>query len=118
MKQTLMEYTPEICIIVLKRWSSIQSLQKNQKFVHYPLEQLNLSKWLANSTSQSSDSSMYHLVAVCNHMGSMNSGHYTCFCKNDNQHWYLYDDESVSMVPKEKVVTCHAYFLIYQLTQN
>lgn len=39
---------------------------------------------------------LYNLQAVILHRGSLNSGHYTCICKNsDKSGWLYYDDESV-----------------------
>ncbi len=39
---------------------------------------------------------VYDLYGVIIHRGSLNRGHYYSYCKNnDNQKWYLFDDELV-----------------------
>ena len=53
--------------------------------------------------------------AVCNHMGSLNGGHYTAFARNagDNQ-WYQYNDERVSRIAARDVAGPEAYVLYYE----
>ncbi|XP_022644966.1 ubiquitin carboxyl-terminal hydrolase 43-like isoform X2 [Varroa destructor] len=59
---------------------------------------------------------IYDLYAVCNHHGTMQTGHYTAFCKNPvNGLWYHYDDAIVSTVTDESHLTTRdAYILFYQ----
>ena len=42
-------------------------------------------------------------------------GHYYSYCKNylDNE-WYNYDDETVTKIDKNKLITKNAYMLFYQ----
>lgn len=65
--------------------------------------------------------SCYDLVAVVNHYGRMGFGHYTSFARNWNHttdelesQWYHYDDESVTPVQEEEVVSSSAYILFYR----
>lgn len=59
--------------------------------------------------------STYDLVAVCNHSGSLLSGHYTAVCRNPtNLQWYHYDDTAVSPVAESDVNSSNAYLLFYQ----
>ena len=68
----------------------------------------------AQTTSTVPMSTMYDLYAVCNHMGNMNSGHYTAFCRNQRDgQWYSYDDTQVNPISESKVVTNGAYMLFY-----
>jgi ubiquitin carboxyl-terminal hydrolase 8 len=67
----------------------------------------------------------YKLVAVCNHHGSANSGHYTATVVyggsgsgGDKENWYLCDDETVLLIPKGKVVIENAYILFYKKTPS
>ena len=46
-------------------------------------------------------------------MGNINSGHYTATIKNNNN-WYNYDDETITLLNNNKVITNKAYCLFYQ----
>jgi len=61
------------------------------------------------------DNNIYDLYAVCNHMGSMNSGHYTAFCYNpSNGCWYAYNDNQVDLISENThLITKAAYMLFY-----
>ena len=63
------------------------------------------------------ESFIYDLIAVCNHMGNVDYGHYIAFCRDTNDgvpRWFEYDDERVIEMKPENVVTEEAYMLIYQ----
>ena len=56
----------------------------------------------------------YDLYAVCNHYGSMSSGHYTAFCKNPvDGNWCSFDDECVQPITESQLVSNGAYLLFY-----
>jgi len=61
------------------------------------------------------DNNIYDLYAVCNHIGSMNSGHYTAFCCNpSNGCWYAYNDNQVDLIAENThLITKEAYMLFY-----
>jgi len=61
------------------------------------------------------DSGLYDLIAVCNHSGGLQSGHYTASCKNPvDKHWYSFDDSKVYPMRENHVVSSNAYILFYQ----
>ena len=61
------------------------------------------------------DCNIYDLYAVVNHKGSMQSGHYTAFCKNPVKgSWFSFDDTRVIPIPEESVISTDAYILFYQ----
>ncbi|XP_033115051.1 ubiquitin carboxyl-terminal hydrolase 31-like [Anneissia japonica] len=131
---------PDILILHLKRFQQTDSTRsKLNTLVQFPVSGLDLSQYqerrlqhgshtntLNTLTSwspwrqhrrrsmQYSDSNVYDLYAVCNHMGTLSGGHYTAFCKNptDNQ-WYNFDDTKVTPVQDDKVITKAAYILFY-----
>jgi len=71
-------------------------------------------KMVEESQYDSNKPLLYDLYGVINHYGSMNFGHYTSFCKNDNT-WKQYDDSNVSEMNNENdVVTDAAYVLFYK----
>lgn len=47
----------------------------------------------------------YSLFAVVQHKGSMESGHYTCYVKH-NQQWYLCDDAMIYLAQEAEVLSC------------
>lgn len=59
--------------------------RKQENYVNYPLDKLDLSLFLAKSESMKSTAKDYELYAVCNHYGTMESGHYTAFCRRNNK---------------------------------
>lgn len=69
---------PEILVIHLKRFSYSRFLKnKLETYVDFPIDNFELSPYIALRNGQSSNS--YMLYAVSNHYGSMGGGHYTAF---------------------------------------
>tara|TARA_B110000971_G_scaffold220808_1_gene265574 strand:+ start:1263 stop:2315 length:1053 start_codon:yes stop_codon:yes gene_type:complete len=101
---------PTIMTIDIKRVNAMN--QKIKTLVSYPLDNLNLSKFVKGYAS---DSSVYELFGICNHSGTPEHGHYYAFVKSCNSKWYLFNDHAVSEVrnPSE-LITENAYFLIYR----
>lgn len=57
-------------------------------------------------TGKKSDSSVFDLVGVVNHSGSIGGGHYTAFNFNSFvRRWYRYNDATVTMVEPQESVT-------------
>ena len=76
-----------------------------------------MQKFMILQPGQSSDQT-YDLFAVVNHIGTLNSGHYTAVAKNyvDNE-WYEFNDHQVTKVSKHdssKIISKDAYVLFYQ----
>ncbi len=101
---------PTILVIDIKRFNSAN--RKNQILVDFPLNGLDLSKYVIGYDKQSY---IYDLYAVCNHSGSVMGGHYTSFVKNANGKWYHFNDTSVSEVSNlEYIVSPKAYCFFYR----
>lgn len=101
---------PDVLVIDIKRFNS--SNRKNQIFVDFPLDNLDLSKYVIGYNK---DSYVYNLYGVCNHSGSSMGGHYTAFVKNANEKWYHYNDTNVSEVAlRNQIVTPKAYCFFYR----
>lgn len=58
-------------------------------------------------------STVYRLVAVTNHFGSLYGGHYTAFARRYGA-WYEFDDSRVSSLDPARVPSANAYVLIYE----
>jgi ubiquitin C-terminal hydrolase len=101
---------PDILIIDFKRFNN--RFQKNQILVTFPLDNLDLSKYVIGYKKECYK---YELYGVCNHSGSVMGGHYTSFVKNANGNWYHFNDQEVSsVVTPDNVITPKAYCLFYR----
>jgi len=113
---------PKVLFIQLKRFNyDVQSNEKIEAHVEYPLEGLDLNEYVSNNNNDKSI--RYSLIAVVNHRGNLAGGHYTAFAKmpsastedDQNTDWYRYDDNYVKKITKFEVeYNKHAYVLIYQ----
>ncbi|XP_067636782.1 ubiquitin carboxyl-terminal hydrolase 8 isoform X2 [Eurosta solidaginis] len=121
---------PPVLVIHLKRFyadSDIigNSYKKKQNYVRFPLENLDMTPYIAKSELRSVTPKTYQLYGVSNHYGSMESGHYTAFCKSGNYgRWFKFDDQVVTPLDTSNVVSSGAYILFYtwlppiQITEN
>lgn len=80
--------TPENLIIQLKRFASGNKFERDNSPVSIPY-QIDLSHYFKDQTK-----AVYSLKAISNHIGNLDSGHYTAFGKRGNQ-WYLFNDNKV-----------------------
>ena len=102
---------PNVLVIAIKRFNSRN--QKNQILITYPLDNLNLSKYVVGYKKNSYN---YELYGICNHSGSSAGGHYTSYIKNANNKWYHFNDTSVSEVAViNSIITPKAYVLFYKI---
>ena len=104
---------PNILTIDIKRFNAMNN--KNHILVNFPLDNLNLSKYVIGYNQ---DSFIYDLYGVCNHSGSVMGGHYTSFVKNANGKWYHYNDTNVTEVEERHIVTPKAYCFFYRKQQT
>jgi ubiquitin C-terminal hydrolase len=113
-KKSIMFWSfPKILVIDIKRFNSKN--RKNQIMVDFPLENLNLSKYVIGYNNNN----VYDLYGVCNHSGSVMGGHYTSFVKNANGKWYHYNDTSVTEVKDiTQIKTPKAYCFFYRKNEN
>jgi ubiquitin carboxyl-terminal hydrolase 8 len=101
---------PNILVIDLKRFNS--RFQKNQILVTFPIDNLDLSKYVIGYKK---DDYKYELYGVCNHSGGVMGGHYTSYIKNANGKWYHFNDTNVTEIGSpESIITVQAYVLFYR----
>ena len=101
---------PNILVIDIKRFNARN--QKNQILVSFPLENLDLTKYVVGYKKESY---IYDLYGICNHSGGVNGGHYTAFVKNANGKWYYFNDTNVSeIVELQHLITPKAYCFFYR----
>lgn len=102
---------PNVLVLVLKRFSP-DGQRKIQSLVDFPLENLDLSRFVKGYKPESF---IYDLFGVCNHMGGVLGGHYTSFVKNAAGQWIHYNDNMVEIVSNpDMVVSPKAYCLFYR----
>lgn len=110
-KQMALWKTPEVLIILLKRFRTHGNHSaKINELVTYPME-LNLNDFCSSYDKLKSN---YSLFSVCNHQGATGGGHYFAYCKDPDGKWRVYNDSSVSDIDEREVVTKDAYCLFYQ----
>jgi ubiquitin carboxyl-terminal hydrolase 4/11/15 len=103
---------PKVLVIALKRFSP-DGRQKLNSMINFPLENLDLSKYVSG---YSASTYKYNLYGICNHSGGVMGGHYTAFVKHADDKWIHFNDTSVETVNNpQNIVTPLAYCLFYRL---
>ncbi|CAH8272862.1 unnamed protein product [Arabidopsis lyrata] len=104
---------PDILVFHLKRFTYSRYLKnKIDTFVNFPIQDLDLSKYVKNKNGQSY---LYELYAISNHYGGLGGGHYTAYAKLiDDNKWYHFDDSHVSSVNESEIKNSAAYVLFYR----
>jgi ubiquitin carboxyl-terminal hydrolase 8 len=105
---------PTILVIDFKRFNA--TFHKNQILITFPLNDLDLSKYVIGYKKESYK---YDLYGVCNHSGGVMGGHYTAYIKNANGKWYHFNDTIVSEVGlTDSIISPKAYVLFYRKKTN
>jgi len=106
---------PNILAIDLKRFNPMNPMNKNQILVTFPLENLDLSKYVVGYKKESY---VYDLYGIANHSGGPMGGHYTAHVKNSNGKWYHFNDTNVNEIGNDnELITSKAYCLFYRKRQ-
>jgi len=106
---------PKILVITLKRFSP-DGQQKLNSLIDFPLENLDLSKYVCGYNKESYK---YDLFGICNHMGGVMGGHYTAFVRNSENQWLHCNDRNIEMVQNpESIIMPMAYCLFYRKKNN
>ena len=72
-----------ICLTRFLKEGKFSHYTKNNSFVEFPIENLDMEKYICGPKKNSK----YDLFAVSQHYGSMGGGHYTAICKNIDGNW-------------------------------
>ena len=83
---------------------------KNEILIDFPIQNLDLTEYIIGNDNQKIK---YNLIGIINHYGNGFYGHYNAMCLNRNN-WYCFDDETITEIKKDKIVTDSAYILFYQ----
>jgi ubiquitin carboxyl-terminal hydrolase 2 len=105
---------PSTLIICLKRFT-IDGSNKNNAHVDYPISNLDLSRYISGYNPHNY---VYDLYGVANHSGSLDRGHYTAIIQKQDGGWYLYDDDIVSKINGNYIMSPMSYCLFYRKKNN
>jgi len=107
---------PNILVIHFKRFKVIDDrFFKKSNLINFPLYNLNINKYMS-SYSEKIGRFTYDLYAVSNQIGNLNGGHYFSYVKSlTDNNWYNIDDNSVSRISEDSIVTNNAYILFYKI---
>ena len=108
-KKLLVWKFPKVLIISLKRFNN--NIKKDRRLISFPIEQLNLIKYC---NGYNKEENIYELYAVCNHTGNVHGGHYTCIIKDETNKWFEYNDQFISEISEQKIVSTKSYCLFYK----
>ena len=109
-------YLPRIMCICLTRFNRKgKKYTKNDEFVEFPLENLDMGKYIRGPDK---NFSKYDLFAISQHFGGMGSGHYTAVCKNVDGYWYNYDDVNIRRIKNLNKICTNAAYVLFFRRQN
>ena len=105
---------PIILILQIKRFKNHGFFfnNKNDTKIDFPIHNLDLNDFIVGKNDDKKY--IYELFAVNQHFGISIGGHYTALCKNGNK-WYDFDDEDVTEINDNRLVSSNAYLLFYKL---
>ncbi|XP_068452821.1 ubiquitin carboxyl-terminal hydrolase 21 [Clinocottus analis] len=113
-KRLSIQRFPQVIVIHLNRFTTSRwSISKSTVFVSFPLTDLDLGRFGPVDCGPV----LYDLYAICNHAGTVNMGHYTACCSDENG-WCFYNDSSVTAVSENQLQTNQAYVLFYQRSNS
>jgi len=111
---------PRVLVLHLKRFSQESDGYYSDKLLNeidFPLEDLDLRRYPLEAESK--ENAIYDLCCVSSHYGGLGSGHYTAYCRNENDgKWYEFDDESVMVVRHLSTICSRAAYVLFYLRKD
>lgn len=101
---------PIILIISIKKYNGNN---KKKNLVHFPLYNFHINQYMNTDVKYIKDY-YYDLIGIVNQIGDINYGHYFSFLKQNNE-WFCVNDERISKINEDDVITNNAYMLFYHL---
>jgi ubiquitin C-terminal hydrolase len=107
---------PKYLIFVIKRFK--ETLEKNDALVSFPIENLDMTKFIHYEKNFKNHLYLYDLYAINYHSGTINNGHYYSVIKNlITNEWYNYNNGDIlkhpSFIVENALVNKDAYILFY-----
>ncbi|CAF3887626.1 unnamed protein product [Rotaria magnacalcarata] len=106
---------PKVLILQLKRFTyDILNNVKIQALVEFPFDSsLDLRQFITDPDYK--ESTLYDLVAISSHIGSLTGGHYTTYAKNFlTNKWLYFNDMIVDEADEKSLQSPNAYILVYR----
>ena len=104
---------PQVLVLHLKRFGN--SRKKIRTAVQFPITGFDASPLAYQNDTRPE----YDLFAVVDHLGGMNSGHYTASCIDpQSEAWQQFNDEKVEGIYASDLNEANAYILFYQIRDS
>ncbi|KAI6355314.1 hypothetical protein MCOR25_008248 [Pyricularia grisea] len=126
-RNTSLKRLPNVLSIQLKRFEYKQGRHDKAVKVDTPVKfplQLNMFPYTDRGPSTESKENyelartcQYDLFSVVEHVGEIDTGHYTCYCKVQDQ-WFAFNDHKVEMASVSQVLSAKAYLLFYIVSKQ
>lgn len=71
--------------------------------------------FLSPESSEIYTQTVYSCIAIITHIGTMSGGHYVCYCKDNDNIWWLYNDHTVNKVSEKEIKKVQCYVALYKL---
>eukprot|EP01080_Neovahlkampfia_damariscottae_P002445 gene2445-3155_t len=127
-KGSIFEKLPDILTLHLKRFDidyesyDFRHIKLNNQVI-FPMT-LNMNKYI--SKNEEKKENFYELTSVLIHSGSLSSGHYYAYIKNEKNEWFEFNDSNVSKIEFEDIEKAYgdensksnAYMLLYSRENN
>ena len=106
---------PPVLVLHMRRFAfSLYRRSKVTTSVDFPVQGLDVAPYCFPGSPAADSSTVYDLVGVVNHMGSLGGGHYTADALNaDTGKWYNFNDSRVSSTSSSRLSGSSAYLLFY-----
>ncbi len=106
---------PPVLVLHMRRFAfSLYRRSKVTTSVNFPVQGLDVASYCMDGSPAAEGSTVYDLVGVVNHMGSLGGGHYTADALNvDTGKWYNFNDSRVSSTKPSRLSGSSAYLLFY-----
>eukprot|EP00298_Acanthocystis_sp_HF-20_P012226 c19778_g1_i2.p1 GENE.c19778_g1_i2~~c19778_g1_i2.p1 ORF type:complete len:278 (-),score=123.72 c19778_g1_i2:55-888(-) len=114
-KQIQIWKLPQVLLIHFKRFehNKFGRLSKRSDLVKFPLSNLSIDEFGSNEIKDNKKHTVsYNCFAVSNHMGGIDSGHYTAYVNYGSQ-WRLFDDSRVYLADENQICSKNAYVVMY-----
>ncbi|XP_003135158.1 ubiquitin carboxyl-terminal hydrolase 51 [Sus scrofa] len=123
-KQLTMKKLPIVACFHIKRFEHVgKQRRKINTFISFPLE-LDMTPFLSSTkeskmkerqpqTDYAPIENKYSLFAVINHHGTLESGHYTSFIRQQKDQWFSCDDAVITKATIEDLLYSEGYLLFY-----
>ena len=99
---------PPVLIFCLNRFDN--DGHKINKRIDFPIENARFPMLFEKEENRNMT---YDLVGIGNHSGNLLGGHYWAYCRSGS-HWINANDETISEISRDSLVSSNAYYLVYQ----